>query len=287
MRWDMEIEEIEAVLEKIWDLHDKLSDAIHSISRSHFLTSIKSLRPSSDNKKKLYPSAADDDPASAAAAATGFVFVKDFRSIDEAEFSAIQEAKSLNAIRTALENLEDQLEFFHTVQMQQRAERDAAIARLEQSRIVLAIRLDEHHGKKFKVIEEARAFVGEVNAASRFVSPENLYGGGGGHSNPSGESLTTRGGNFLLRILVSGFDFANKSLKLDNVGGMLGNAALFAVSMMALLHLHHQVAYKEQHQYKQEDGLFRNGNVKRGGTLEGSPSGGGGLNQLDVMLARG
>jgi hypothetical protein len=27
--------------------------------------------------------------------------------------STIQEAKSLNSIRTALENLEDQLEFFH------------------------------------------------------------------------------------------------------------------------------------------------------------------------------
>ncbi|GJS95676.1 2-oxoglutarate dehydrogenase, mitochondrial-like protein [Tanacetum coccineum] len=44
----------------------------------------------------------------------------------------------------------------------QRVERDAAIAWLEQSRIVLALRLADHHGKNYKVTEEARAFVGEV-----------------------------------------------------------------------------------------------------------------------------
>ncbi|PWA82812.1 hypothetical protein CTI12_AA174990 [Artemisia annua] len=37
-----------------------------------------------------------------------------------------------------------------TVQTQQRAERDTAIAQLEQSRIVLALRLADHHGKKYK-----------------------------------------------------------------------------------------------------------------------------------------
>lgn len=102
MKWDMEIEEIEAVLEKIWDLHDKLSDAIHSVSRSHFLNSIRNLRKS--NQKKLYNDAVEENR-------DGFVYAKDFR-LDDNE-SAIQEAKSLNAIRTALENLEDQLEFFH------------------------------------------------------------------------------------------------------------------------------------------------------------------------------
>lgn len=102
MKWDMEIDEIEAVLEKIWDLHDKLSDAIHSISRTHFLNSIKTLKKS--DKKKLYNEVVDDNRA-------GFVFVKGLR-VDDNDL-AIQEAKSLNAIRTALENLEDQLEFLH------------------------------------------------------------------------------------------------------------------------------------------------------------------------------
>lgn len=110
MKWEMELDEIEAVLEKIWDLHDKLSDAIHSISRSHFLNSIKSLRKSDHfftNKKKSSFSDSEENQRT-----TGFVFVKDFR-VDEDDDSAIQEAKSLNAIRSALESLEDQLEFFH------------------------------------------------------------------------------------------------------------------------------------------------------------------------------
>lgn len=105
MKWEMEIEEIEAILEKIWDLHDKLSDAIHSISRVHFLNSIKSLRKSDKNK----PLNDVDEHRS------GFVFAKDFR-VDDDDL-AIQEAKSLNSIRTALENLEDQLEFFHVSSM--------------------------------------------------------------------------------------------------------------------------------------------------------------------------
>jgi len=104
MKWDMQMEEIEAILEKIWDLHDKLSDAIHSVSRSHFLTSLKTLKNSSP-----LPNSA----ANAAADSSGFVFVKDFRPADDDDDSAVCEAKSLNAIRTALENLEDQLEFFH------------------------------------------------------------------------------------------------------------------------------------------------------------------------------
>ncbi|XP_057951127.1 plastid division protein PDV1 isoform X2 [Malania oleifera] len=192
MKWDMEIEEIEAVLEKIWDLHDKLSDAIHSISRTHFLNSIKTLKNSEkkhdhhhqQQQKQSLNGGADETR-------TGFVFVKDYRVDEDDDVSAITEAKSLNAIRTALENLEDQLEFFHTVQVQQRAERDAAVARLEQSRIILAMRLAEHHGKKYKVIEEAFAFVGDVRDAGRYVSPENLYR----PTNSSVENFVTLGGN--------------------------------------------------------------------------------------------
>ncbi|KAI9159783.1 hypothetical protein LWI28_001877 [Acer negundo] len=273
MKWDMEIEEIEAVLERIWDLHDKLSDAIHSISRTHFLESIKTLKNPHD-KKKPYGDAGDDNRA-------GFVFVKGFR-VDDGD-SAIQEAKSLNSIRTALENLEDQLEFFHTIQMQQRAERDAAIARLEQSRIVLAMRLAEHHGKKYKVIEEALDFIGDVHDTSRFISPDNLYSS---PTSPSGENIMTPGGhaNRLIKALISSFNFAKNSLKLDHMGGILGNAAMVAVSMITLLHLQ-QVAYKE-HPQKQEDKVYINRSVRKTPQLEGSSSDGR-SNQLDVFLARG
>ncbi|GKC33805.1 plastid division protein PDV1 [Tanacetum coccineum] len=186
MKWsEMEMEtevEVEAVLEKIWDLHDKLSDAIHSISRSHFVKALTC------NNKKL--SSSDDVKG-------GFVYVKDY---PESE-SAIHEAKSLNSIRTALENLEDQLEFFHTVQTQQRAEKDAAIARLEQSRIVLALRLAEPPGRRQK--------------------PESYNG--------------RKSSNILVKVVISSFNFAKKSLKVDHLGSVLGNAALFTVSMLALL----------------------------------------------------
>lgn len=275
MKWEMEIDEIEAVLEKIWDLHDKLSDAIHSISRTHFLNSIKALKKT--DKKKLYNDVVEDNRA-------GFVFVKGFRVDDNESASAIQEAKSLNAIRTALENLEDQLEVLHTVQTHQRAEKDAAIARLEQSRIVLAMRLSEHHGKKHKVIEEALAFVGDVQDAARFISPDNLYSS---PVSPSGENFVAPEGrmyNGLIHALVSSFDFAKKTLKLDQVGGILSNAAIVAVSMIALLHLH-QAAYKE-HPQKQDERVFSNRAVRKTPQLESS-SPNARLNQLDVMSARG
>ncbi|KAL9409823.1 hypothetical protein AB3S75_048114 [Citrus x aurantiifolia] len=275
MKWEMEIDEIEAVLEKIWDLHDKLSDAIHSISRTHFLNSIKALKKT--DKKKLYNDVVEDNRA-------GFVFVKGFRVDDNVSASAIQEAKSLNAIRTALENLEDQLEVLHTVQTHQRAEKDVAIARLEQSRIVLAMRLSEHHGKKHKVIEEALAFVGDVQDAARFISPDNLYSS---PVSPSGENFVAPEGrmyNGLIHALVSSFDFAKKTLKLDQVGGILSNAAIVAVSMIALLHLH-QAAYKE-HPQKQDERVFSNQAVRKTPQLESS-SPNARLNQLDVMSARG
>ncbi|KAG6715417.1 hypothetical protein I3842_05G251200 [Carya illinoinensis] len=284
MKWEMELEEIEAILEKIWDLHDKLSDAIHSISRTHFLNSVKALRKPEKIKHPFYSCKnSQNDATEDNVRASGFVFVKDFR-VDEGDDSAVQEAKSLNAIRTALENLEDQLEFFHTVQMQQRAERDAAIARLEQSRIVLAMRLAEHHGKKFKVIEEALAFVGDVHDAGHFVSPEKLYGQ---PYSPFSEKLATDGDNrpnILIKVLISSFDFAKKSLKLDGMGGILGNAALFAVSMIALMHLH-QVAYKE-HPQKREDDITSKSNVRQTFWAEESSSNSH-LSQLDVLSGRG
>ncbi|KAF1898451.1 hypothetical protein Lal_00042145 [Lupinus albus] len=231
MKWHMEIEEIELVLENIWDLHDKLSDAIHSISRSHFLSSIKTLK----NSHNILAAAADGG-GGAAENHGGFVFVKDFRPDDDE--SAIHEAKSLNAIRTALENLEDQLEFFHTIQTQQRVERDAAIARLEQSRVVLAMRLAEHQGKKYKVIEEALAFVGDVHDANCLVSPETLYGQPNCRGAENFAIEKGKGSNILINVFLSSINFVKKSLALDHMGGMVGNAAMVAVSMIALLHLH-------------------------------------------------
>lgn len=251
MKWEMEVEEVEAVLEKIWDLHDKLSDAIHSISRTHFAKSLKN----PDNFKNHRSNS------------NGFVFVKDYD-----KESAIAEAKSLNSIRCALENLEDQLEFFHTVQIQQRAERDAALARLEQSRIILALRLAEHHGKRYKVIDEAMDFVGDVRDASCFVGPEILSNT---HKRAGGNSSHQRRPNLLVRFLLWGFGSVKRTLQLDKMGGVLGNAALFALSMLALLQIH-QVAYKGNGMLEISSKHNRSDKKLSGQTF-----------QLDVRMGRG
>ncbi|PSS32344.1 Plastid division protein [Actinidia chinensis var. chinensis] len=282
MKWEMEIEDIESVQEKIWDLHDKLSDAIHSISRSLYLDSINSLRESakkkaSNNNNNNNNNDSIDDGNNNRR--TGFVFVKDD------DDSAVKEAKSLNAVRTALENLDDQLEFFQTVQMQQRAERDAAIACLEQSRIILAMRLAKHQGKKYGIIEEALAFVGDVHDANLFVSHNNRYGSA---PCPSGENFVAhegkrRSSNFI-KVLTRGFDSAKKSLKLNGIGGILGNAALVAISMLALLHLR-QVASNDNYFLElpqKEEGR----NIHKDSQLEGSLSSVH-LTHLDVTSARG
>lgn len=234
----MEIEELEAILETIWDLHDKISDAIHAISRTNFLKSIKALTAKPTllenemNQHQFNSSTCDEEKI-------GYVFVKSFSGEgddvdDDAE--AMAEARSLNSIRNALENLEDQLEFFLTVQSQQRAERDTALARVEQSRIVLAMRLADHQGRKYKVIEEALAFVGNVHDSSHFVSPENLF-------EPSAHANESHNSNLLIRMFISSMTWAKSCVKMEKFGGVMGNATLFAVSMIAFLQLH-RIAFK-------------------------------------------
>ncbi|KAF3333211.1 plastid division protein PDV1 [Carex littledalei] len=221
------MEEVEAVLEKIWDLHDKVSDAIHSISRSRFLKSIgKNSKPfSGDGISAVHPPAGGGG-GGGADRRNGFVFVK---GLDEATVS-MAEARSLNSIRTALEDLEDQLDCFHTVQSQQQAEWDAAIARVEQSRALLAMRLAEHQGRKYKVIEEAMAFVSDINTDTHnFVSHEDQCTKDLKDQSDKEQSL---GLGMLMQVLSS-----SAALAKGSVGGILGNAAVFAVSMLALLQL--------------------------------------------------
>ncbi|KAL3521607.1 hypothetical protein ACH5RR_019756 [Cinchona calisaya] len=267
MKW----EEIEAVLEKTRDLHDKLSRAIHSISQAHFFFSIKSHITRKPNVDKN---------------SDGFAYFKDFIIGVDADESAaaLQEIKTLNAIRSSLESLEDQLEFFRTVQALQQAERDAALACLEQSRIVLAMQLAEYQGKKYKVIEQAQALVGDVRNASCFISSKNTPGASPTRkkfSSPKGERS-----NAFVKVFLSSFRFVKKSLNMDQAGGLLGNAALVALSMLALMHLH-QVGVKDKNILDfppmQEDVYERN--MTKIPRHEGSSSGR--STQLDVLLARG
>uniref|UniRef100_A0A0D9VEH8 Plastid division protein PDV1 n=1 Tax=Leersia perrieri TaxID=77586 RepID=A0A0D9VEH8_9ORYZ len=286
MRWDAA--EAEAVLERIWDLHDRLSDAILAVSRAHFL-----LPPPPPPPPPSAPPAGD-----AAGRRNGYVFVKGVvkggggggdgvdggggRAASAAE-EAVAEARSLHAIRTALEDLEDHLEFLHlipaivkTVQSQQRAEQDAAIARLEQSRLVLAMRLAEHHGKKYRVIDEALAFVGEVGDKSRFISPEDVRA----THNQSGEDAMDNGSNgssIMGNVLSCSLSLAKNSFRVDKIGSALGNAAAFAVSMLAFLQLH-QVAFGSRSPTMD----YRRNSFHSGSSLQNGKG-----KQLEVYLARG
>ncbi|KAE8700055.1 Plastid division protein PDV1 [Hibiscus syriacus] len=155
---------------------------------------------------------------------------------------------------------------FYTVQIQQQVERDAAIARLEQSRIILALRLVEHHGKKYKVIDEALAFVGDVHDASHYVSPENLYRT---PNSPFGQNLVSHKGKYsdkLIKVLVSSFNYAKKSLNFDHMGGILSNVAIFAISMVAMMHL--QQLTLSEHSGRQEDNINQR-NPRKNSQLEG------------------
>ncbi|TVU03300.1 hypothetical protein EJB05_51172, partial [Eragrostis curvula] len=258
MRWDAA--EAGAALERIWDLHDRLSDAILATARARLLLPAPAPAPSAP------PAGAHR--GGGGCCRNGCVFVKggagEVEGAALAAAEAVAEARSLHAIRSALEDLEDNLEFLHvslfpppcsattpcrfpaalgfrTVQSQQRAERDAAIARLEQSRLVLSMRLAEHQGKKFRVIDDALEFVGEVSAKGRFISPEDVRATQSQSGN-NAEDNRSNSSRIMANVLSCSLSLAKNSFRLDKIGGALGNAAVFAVSMLAFLQLH-QIAF--------------------------------------------
>ncbi|CAL9190918.1 plastid division protein PDV1 [Musa acuminata AAA Group] len=277
MGWEME-EEIEAVLERIWDLHDKISDAIHALSRAHFLRSIKSLAKSDARAVEAAAEPCCGDGKG------GFVFTKDFLAAAEDGAAMAAEARSLDAIRAALENLEDHFEFFHTVQLQQRAERDAAVAQLEQSRIVLAMRLANHQGKKYKVIEEALAFVGDVHDKGCFITPEALYDMPRSQSGDNLEDYEERRSSIFLQMVVSSLSLAKRSFRLENISGVFSHAAIFAASMLAFLQLHQISSKSSSPQIPDQLSCKRS---ERNTWVLDNSSQNGEINHLDVLSARG
>ncbi|WVZ72879.1 hypothetical protein U9M48_021270 [Paspalum notatum var. saurae] len=262
-------EEVEAVLETIWDLHDKVSDAIHALSRAHFLRAVR---------RRASAAAAGDKPA-------GLVYVKAgglgaCHTDEVADLAALaEEARSLHAIRAALEDLEDQFECFLAVQSQQEAERDFALARLEQSRIMLAIRLKEHHGKNHKVIEEASDFVRNVY---KDVCPSLSARKPEKYADSSNNMA--KGPNFFARMISSSLAIAGSSFSIKNLGGALGNSAALAIGVVTLLQLRWLTS--GEHSPAAGKYSYRRINEKNSSRLGSSPSGGG-MTRLDVSLARG
>jgi len=143
------------------------------------------------------------------------------------------------------------------------------------------MRLADHKGKKYKVIEEALAFVGEVHDANWFVAPENLFGKAASQVGEGLEDQKGKRSSALMRMLISSLALANNSFKMDKIGGVLGSAALFAVSMLAFLHLH-QVAFRSR---QLQDRNFLPRRMERSASAEADGSSQ--MRHFDVFSARG
>ncbi|CAO2205109.1 unnamed protein product [Urochloa humidicola] len=262
-------EEVEAVLETIWDLHDKVSGAIHALSRAHFLGAVR-----------RRATAAGDKPA-------GLVYVKGggLAAVGDGDEAAAlaglaEEARSLHAIRAALEDLEDQFECFLAVQSQQQAERDFALARLEQSRIMLAIRLKEHHGKNHEVIDEASDFVRNVY---QDVWPSLSVNKPEKSADSSNDMV--KGPNFFARMVSSSLAIAGRSFSIKTLGGALGNSAAFAIGIVTLQQLSRLAS--GSHSPAVGNYPYRRINVKNPSGLGTSRGGSSTMARLDVTLAKG
>ncbi|KAL4615640.1 hypothetical protein ACB092_07G141500 [Castanea dentata] len=81
---------------------------------------------------------------------------------DEEEEQEQEEMERLLNISDALESLENQLSSLQTLQLQQRYEREVALAEIENSRKMLLDKLKEYKGEDLEVIHEASAFAGET-----------------------------------------------------------------------------------------------------------------------------
>lgn len=163
--------------------------------------------------------------------------------------------------------------------MQQQAERGAAIARLQQSRILLATRLAEHRWRRHQVIEETLAFFGEVLDKTRFASP----GDDCGARNQSRENEVVdpngHSSNIVVSVLSCSLALVKNSVRLERIGGVLGNAAVFALGMLAFVQLQEVTFHKQSPavEYRRIANHFHSGSSTRNSTGK----------HLEVSLARG
>lgn len=170
--------------------------------------------------------------------------------------------------------------FLQAVQSQQQAERDFALARLEQSRIMLAIRLKEHHGNNQEVIAEASDFVRNVYAdvwpSLSVNKPEK--------SAAVSSNDMVKGPNFFVRMVSSSLAIAGSTFSLKSLGGVLGNTAAFAIGAVTLVQLSRLAS--GAHSPAVGNYPFRRINGKNSSRL-GTSRGGSTVAHLDVSLAKG
>lgn len=137
----MEAEELAIVLSRASDLHIKITEAIER--------SMKTQRVSAgfDSPSTVLDTVSSETSASGSPRAIDFHYDATPLSDGKPWQGPSREARSLVAIREALETLEVQLEDLQKLQAVQMQERENALAELEESRRMLLRRLREHQGK--------------------------------------------------------------------------------------------------------------------------------------------
>jgi len=139
----MEADEIGVVLSRASELRSKINNCIERASAQD-----------------------EDDDISEGGSGTTTGKTSELVKVDEEqrrwlEMGGDMEVDSLINIRDALDSLEEQLACLQALQQQQRLERDATLAELDESRRILVKKLKEYRGKDLEVIQEACAFAGE------------------------------------------------------------------------------------------------------------------------------
>lgn len=147
----MEPEEIAVVLSRASELHSKLNDGIQHLLTSPSTPPLAS--PSLSARQQPI-----DGPVTDFSARPNLQ--NGVASPHSTPGDASVEVRSLTSIRDALEILADQLESLQVLQQQQRAERDAGLTEVEESRRILLKRLKEHKGRDSDIVQEALAFAG-------------------------------------------------------------------------------------------------------------------------------
>lgn len=102
--------------------------------------------------------------------------------------------------------------------------------------MVLALRLAEYQGKKYKVIEEAEAFVGLCNS-THFGYQGNIYSPSAPHTGEEFAVKISWRRNAIFSFLFSSFSSIKNSMNVTCISGIFGNAAMVAISMLVFLHL--------------------------------------------------
>lgn len=132
------------------------------------------------------------------------------------------------------------------IHSQQEAEHSAAIAILEESRRILAMRLTDHL-EKYKFIQDATTFFNNVDDMGHFFAPDVSSENEMTRSQEVSNSKAQEGRIVctLLQKFISRAAVATKSFRLTRIDGALGSAAMFAVSMLAFLQLNQFVVKGE------------------------------------------